>query len=466
MSTPLLNPIFHNTESYKNHIFISTLIMITHGLFIYAQGFGKLARGIMKFHIDYKPEGAFEQLLEFIGFSFCNKPDYNLNSTLCEIIEYHNLTLEKDIIEISYLESIKELWNQDYPPGYFQGRPAAIGLVIFSLIWPHVKLILMHINLYKNNSQRVNYWLSIFGKWSLTDVLVMCLIISIFNIDIELSILEIWNALSSKFIELCEGICTSMAEPTFDCNSTCEYMDMLLNATVIPSNIPYSNIKITMEMNTLVGMYSFSIAVILSIFIDNFGLSSPSSPSKITKITKLLSLLMLFMLLMLFILQVPILQRHVIGSLPTALEIFGTEITLDKSYNLIDVATNLGNGNYGNTFIELVYLFFIIVAPLLYTIIVLNSERRHIIILALETFIAFELLILVVPMVSMTFGPMSALLLNSKTFPMCTIFDKLFPSKPSDYNTCMMINVSISDAYYLIIVICVLFLINKKIISN
>ena len=54
---------------------------------------------------------------------------------------------------------------------------AAGALFGFSFIWPHVKLLLMHLLYYlpigSSLRRNGNYWLAFWGKWSLTDALVM-----------------------------------------------------------------------------------------------------------------------------------------------------------------------------------------------------------------------------------------------------------------------------------------------------
>ncbi len=63
----------------------------------------------------------------------------------------------------------------------YPGADGAAVLFGFSFVWPHVKLLLLHIFYYARLSPGVRrnalYWFAFFGKWSLADVLVMAVII-------------------------------------------------------------------------------------------------------------------------------------------------------------------------------------------------------------------------------------------------------------------------------------------------
>ena len=60
----------------------------------------------------------------------------------------------------------------------FPGRTSAAVLFSFSFVWPHLKLLLMHLFFYlplpPTLRRNGNYWFAFFGKWSITDVLTMC----------------------------------------------------------------------------------------------------------------------------------------------------------------------------------------------------------------------------------------------------------------------------------------------------
>ena len=69
----------------------------------------------------------------------------------------------------------------------YPGRTSAVALVVFSFVWPHVKLLVLHAFFYLRLSpafrRNGNYWLSFFGKWTLIDVLVMCAPIGLLHLQ-------------------------------------------------------------------------------------------------------------------------------------------------------------------------------------------------------------------------------------------------------------------------------------------
>lgn len=70
-------------------------------------------------------------------------------------------------------------------------------LFIFSFIWPHLKLFLLHLFFYlpltPSFRRNGNYWLAFFGKWTLADVLVMSCLLGLLNIDASSSLLSFWE---------------------------------------------------------------------------------------------------------------------------------------------------------------------------------------------------------------------------------------------------------------------------------
>mmetsp|Transcript_4865 Transcript_4865/g.7360 ORF Transcript_4865/g.7360 Transcript_4865/m.7360 type:complete len:632 (+) Transcript_4865:529-2424(+) len=93
-----------------------------------------------------------------------------------------------DIKTFTYGAAIKELWKGTNLDSKFSARFAAVVLILFSGIWPHVKLLSLHYFwLTKSVCERTRttafYWLSTFGKWSLADVFVVCIMIGVLNLD-------------------------------------------------------------------------------------------------------------------------------------------------------------------------------------------------------------------------------------------------------------------------------------------
>ena len=105
-------------------------------------------------------------------------------------LPHHNhiwVQKEKNVREFTYLYAIQELWKAAHMPGKVLPRTAAVLLVIFSGIWPHVKLLLLNFTFLLGTDQvrrtRMLHWLSTLGKWSLADVLVVCVMVGVLHLD-------------------------------------------------------------------------------------------------------------------------------------------------------------------------------------------------------------------------------------------------------------------------------------------
>lgn len=85
----------------------------------------------------------------------------------------------------TYYTAIQELWDAaGMDVNVFLPRLASVLLILFSGVWPHLKLLLLNVHwLLRPNSPNTFWWLSTLGKWSLSDVLVVCLMLGILHID-------------------------------------------------------------------------------------------------------------------------------------------------------------------------------------------------------------------------------------------------------------------------------------------
>lgn len=103
----------------------------------------------------------------------------------------HNTYSEDDVKDLrvyTYGLAIHELWKANNMPGAFiLSKIAAILLLLFSGIWPHLKLFMLLITWFIGNNpirrQRILSSLSILGKWSFADVLVVCIMVGVLNIS-------------------------------------------------------------------------------------------------------------------------------------------------------------------------------------------------------------------------------------------------------------------------------------------
>jgi hypothetical protein len=78
------------------------------------------------------------------------------------------------------------LWKAKDLPGKLLPRLAAVLLIIFSGFWPHCKLFLLNVTwIFGKHPSRTGtlQWLSALGKWSLADVLVVCVMVGVLHLD-------------------------------------------------------------------------------------------------------------------------------------------------------------------------------------------------------------------------------------------------------------------------------------------
>ena len=105
-------------------------------------------------------------------------------------LPHHNhiyVDKEKDVRQFTYMYAIHELWKAAHMPGKVLPRTAAVLLIIFSGVWPHLKLLLLNFTwLFAKDGvrrTRMLHWLSTLGKWSLADVLVVCVMVGVLHLD-------------------------------------------------------------------------------------------------------------------------------------------------------------------------------------------------------------------------------------------------------------------------------------------
>lgn len=93
---------------------------------------------------------------------------------------------DKDVETFTYYYAIDHLWVAKGLPGKNLPRAAAILLVIFSGFWPHIKLLMLNITWFCGKyptRTKTLQWLSTLGKWSLADVLVVCVMVGVLHLD-------------------------------------------------------------------------------------------------------------------------------------------------------------------------------------------------------------------------------------------------------------------------------------------
>eukprot|EP00545_Synedropsis_sp_CCMP1620_P013542 CAMPEP_0119005264 /NCGR_PEP_ID=MMETSP1176-20130426/1618_1 /TAXON_ID=265551 /ORGANISM="Synedropsis recta cf, Strain CCMP1620" /LENGTH=566 /DNA_ID=CAMNT_0006957053 /DNA_START=64 /DNA_END=1761 /DNA_ORIENTATION=+ len=153
---------------------IPVLALLTHGLFLYGQ---------------IEPMWRLTQAQSVDAW-------FNATSTNAKVtfktlglgLDQH-LVLESGstIQTFTYSFAIKELWEAKGMPGTTLPRIAAVLLALFSGLWPHLKLLLLNLTwlyMYQPKGRsRWLHWLSCLGKWSLADILVVCVMVGVLHID-------------------------------------------------------------------------------------------------------------------------------------------------------------------------------------------------------------------------------------------------------------------------------------------
>jgi len=103
----------------------------------------------------------------------------------------HNtpITINEDhvIQSFTYRYAIEHLWYAIGLPNKFLSQFSAILLIFFSGVWPHFKLLLLNCTWFLSRDgkrrTRTFHWLNALGKWSLADVLVVCVMVGVLKLD-------------------------------------------------------------------------------------------------------------------------------------------------------------------------------------------------------------------------------------------------------------------------------------------
>ena len=316
--------------SCRTSAIVSGCICMAHGFFLYAQVSGLsmecgmehypqcardiktpggLFEALVSAHVSFDASGALETGLEALTTSMCYDAGHYVDckagrytplpahgtsvDALCTALECGGLDFNSTLLHLSYLYSIEHLWSQpgwrpgEKPNGQYPGRPASGMLFTWSFVWPHVKLGLMHAYFYLRMRPGVRrngiWWFDFFGKWSLSDVLVLAAVLALFNLEVKESFIDLWTNLRPHFIPLCDAFClthfgknlsivypgfanSSAPIPPSNCSTACHAIDVAVSTTLIPENLPQSELYFQLRIEGCAAMYTFCIAVLLSLF--------------------------------------------------------------------------------------------------------------------------------------------------------------------------------------------------------
>jgi hypothetical protein len=133
---------------------------------------------------------------------------------------YHN---NETVRTFTYGFAIQELWKAEGMPSTTVPRIAAGLLVLFSGIWPHLKLMLLLLTWLlarpgKSRRRSLNL-LSALGKWSLADVLVVCVMVGVLNLDWVMDPTLVKNGLVQQVPLLIDVV-----KHLYSVNDVCSYL--------------------------------------------------------------------------------------------------------------------------------------------------------------------------------------------------------------------------------------------------
>ena len=186
------NTLHEQVGSWRISMFLSFLVLCIHSVFIYGQ-----LSDLWKFEVALYTQ------------------DVTLNGTLLDVFDVDVTLNDTDTIFIiqnySYIDTMTRLWKfgdkgtftwYDFSAHASESRIAVILIALFSGVWPHTKLLLMHSLWYlKFNSGYRNkalYWLELFGKWSALDVFLVCYLVVLLHIEFDLTTTQLIDNLGTN----------------------------------------------------------------------------------------------------------------------------------------------------------------------------------------------------------------------------------------------------------------------------
>ena len=167
----------HSTSPRLFSLLLPLIALLTHAAFVYGQ-LAVMWRLVFEVVFQGELEATTWDSKLFFSLVGLENP-YVINTT--QIQPLQNFT---------YLNAIEKLWQAKDLSNKVVPRFGAVLLILFSGFWPHVKLILLQIYYFLPGSSHARrkglYWASTFGKYSLVDVFVVCVLISVCNLTMPL----------------------------------------------------------------------------------------------------------------------------------------------------------------------------------------------------------------------------------------------------------------------------------------
>jgi Paraquat-inducible protein A len=275
---------------------IPFLSLVTHGIFLY----GQLAP-MWRLHLSVH-----------VNDVYANATSYESKSVFATLgiplVNHVASNQESNVQQFSFTFSITELWAAAGLPGSkVLPRLAAILLVLFSGVWPHFKLLLLQgtwwstlLATVPERRTRLLHWLGTLGKWSLADVLAVCVMVGVLHLDWHIDPVAMKQGVVQNFKLLltvvravygnAPDICSAGLSP-IDCHDEhkngwdnwgkCKACMTLVNSafdhpdvaqrtfTSVMNGVDVSGDGlIYLRVQGMRGIYAFCLAVILSILIS------------------------------------------------------------------------------------------------------------------------------------------------------------------------------------------------------
>ncbi|CAM9395315.1 unnamed protein product, partial [Heterosigma akashiwo] len=169
---------FHHSTSRIHFVAISILIIFCHFAFLYGQ-IHNMWRLFYSVHADVVLISDSAEADFFFGLLNITSP-YSLSINSEETVEV-----------FTYTSAINKLWKSKGLPDPLISKISAVLLMLFSGIWPHLKLLLLHVcwvmPARAAPRKRALQILRALGKWSFSDVFVVIFLLGVLHLDLPLS---------------------------------------------------------------------------------------------------------------------------------------------------------------------------------------------------------------------------------------------------------------------------------------
>jgi hypothetical protein len=189
---------------------VPLLSLCTHCLFLYCQ---VLATPMWRLHLSiHVDDDAWANATTY-------ESHYVFNTLGIPLTNHMTTNQEMTVKEFSFLASITELWNavgttSSSSSKLVLPRLAAILSILFSGVWPHLKLLLLQWTWFTEHlptrRTRILHSLGTLGKWPLANVLAICVMVGVLHLDWIVDAHAVKHGLMQNF-----GLCLTVAQDIY-----------------------------------------------------------------------------------------------------------------------------------------------------------------------------------------------------------------------------------------------------------